>query len=410
MQYNLFAGTVLGLGGEEQLAALDDMQAAGALGCFALTEKLAGVNSGLVVNTTAEWDDAKKVFVLNTPDTGSEKNWISQGFTADKAVVLADLTVGGVSHGPHAFVTDLRDAPGGALVPGVAITDMGRKTVGNDLDNAAIQYDNAEFPRDALLNRFAQIDDDGNYVKADDAAPHPFTMIGQRLFSGRVAVAQAALAFRRELFARTQAYSDAKKTCAPDGTEGPPLSALPQLTHLYAEAEATGAELEAFTRACEARLSECLRAHALPPPELQAAIACAKVRAVEESIALCHRLKQEVGSYALMHGTGFEQLDFLQCTKFAEGDSRILMQKMARDRMRAYAKQTAGAEAGGAEETQRCAALAEAVARDAKASGLGDARAAQQAGWDANWVDVYGLAEATMDRVMGDFMAGEEQA
>ena len=133
VQYNLFAGTVLGLGGEEQLAALEDMQARGHLGCFALTEKLAGVNSGLVVNTTAEWNDARACFVLNTPDTASEKNWISQGFTADKAVVLADLTVGGVSHGPHAFLTDLRDADTGALVPGVEITDMGRKTVGNDL-------------------------------------------------------------------------------------------------------------------------------------------------------------------------------------------------------------------------------------------------------------------------------------
>ena len=276
-------------------------------------------------------------------------------------------------------------------------------------DNAAIRYNGAEFPRGAMLNRFARVDEAGAYVKADDAAPHPFTMIGQRLFSGRVAVAQAALAFRRELFARTRAYSDAKATCAPGGGAGPPLSALPQLAHLYAEAEATGARLEAFTRACERALAECLRAHALPPVALQEAIACAKVRAVEESIALCHRLKQEVGSYALMHGTGFEQLDFLQCTKFAEGDSRILMQKMARDRMRAYTTQGRGAEAGGAGETRRCAALAEAVARAAAESGLGDARAAQQAGWDANWVDVYSLAEATMDRVMADFMAGQEE-
>ena len=34
------------------------------------------------------------------------------------------------------------------------------------------------------------------------------------------------------------------------------------------------------------------------------AIAVAKVKAVEESIALVHRLKNEVGSYALMAGTG----------------------------------------------------------------------------------------------------------
>lgn len=31
------------------------MQEKGELGCFGLTEKFAGVNSGLIVNTTAEW-------------------------------------------------------------------------------------------------------------------------------------------------------------------------------------------------------------------------------------------------------------------------------------------------------------------------------------------------------------------
>jgi acyl-CoA oxidase len=66
------------------------------------------------------------------------------------------------------------------------------------------------------------------------------------------------------------------------------------------------------------------------------AIAVGKVRAVEDSIRLVHALKNEVGSYALMRDSGFGQSDFLQCCKFAEGDSRILMQKMSRDRMHAH--------------------------------------------------------------------------
>ena len=44
------------------------------------------------------------------------------------------------------------------------------------------------------------------------------------------------------------------------------------------------------------------------------------------SAVLC----SQVGSYALMRDSGFAQTDFLQCCKFAEGDSRILLQKMAR--------------------------------------------------------------------------------
>merc|ERR1712039_668572 len=108
---------------------------------------------------------------------------------------------------------------------------------------------------------------------------------------------------------------------------------------------------------CEAKLNTCLRNDTIPPAELVQAIAVAKVKAVETSIDLCFRLKQEVGSYALMGDTGFEQTDFLQCLKFAEGDSRILMLKMARDRMAIFKKGQKGNE----QEDVICRELAEAL-------------------------------------------------
>ena len=60
--------------------------------------------------------------------------------------------------------------------------DMGRKTVGNDLDNAWIAFDSVRLPRSALLNRYADIED-GKYVQKVKGIP-VFHMIGQRLFSG----------------------------------------------------------------------------------------------------------------------------------------------------------------------------------------------------------------------------------
>jgi acyl-CoA oxidase len=84
VHYNLCMGTVVALGSEEQVKELDALQSRGDLGCFSLTEKFAGVNSGLVVQTTATFDEITGEFVLNTPNEGSKKNWISQGFVADK--------------------------------------------------------------------------------------------------------------------------------------------------------------------------------------------------------------------------------------------------------------------------------------------------------------------------------------
>ena len=140
VQFNLFAGTVLAAGSPSHVEQLRAMQAAGELGCFALTEKFAGVSSGMVVETVAAFDAASRTFVLRSPNEGAVKNWISQGFCADKSVVIADLQLeDGVSQGAHAFLIDFRVPRGSAakqLVAGVRLADMGRKTTANDLDNA----------------------------------------------------------------------------------------------------------------------------------------------------------------------------------------------------------------------------------------------------------------------------------
>ena len=71
VHYNLCYGTVLAVGNEDQIAALDDVEALGKLGCFALTEKRAGVQSGLVVETSATFDAATNEFVLTSPNQGA---------------------------------------------------------------------------------------------------------------------------------------------------------------------------------------------------------------------------------------------------------------------------------------------------------------------------------------------------
>ena len=59
-------------------------------------------------------------------------------------------------------------------------------------------------------------------------------------------------------------------------------------------------------------------AHARIPPPLpctstpRPSAALAQVRSVETVIQLCFRLKQAVGSHALMVGSGFEHLDSMQ--------------------------------------------------------------------------------------------------
>jgi len=93
-----------------------------------------------------------------------------------------------------------------------------------------------------------------------------------------------------------------------------------------------------------------------------------------------------------MANSGHGNMDFLQACKFAEGDTRILMQKMARDRLKQFT--SPGSEDNfSAEELRLCGKLGASMAASIKAG-----RHKQQA-WDNEWRTVYELADAVIERV-----------
>lgn len=175
-----------------------------------------------------------------------------------------------------------------------------------------------ELPHSSLLSRHAQVEADANGAKyvLKNKEIRPFDMIGQRLYTGRVAVAQGALEYRKQLFAQTKNYSDNKETYS-RGAGKSVLSDIPQLRTLYDKSSARLAEISKLAADCEVALSNTLKKGETPSARLVDAIATCKVLAVEDSIKACFQLKQEVGSYALMHDSGFKHMDFLQCCKFA---------------------------------------------------------------------------------------------
>ena len=133
VQYNLFGGCVANLGDAKQCTWLKGVFERGELGCFALTERGAGVLSGLIVETECKW--TTDGFVLNSPSTAAYKVWISQGLTAKWMVVIARLILkDGTDKGPHAFIVDTES-------DGVIKADMVQKTDFNGLDNANIHFE-----------------------------------------------------------------------------------------------------------------------------------------------------------------------------------------------------------------------------------------------------------------------------
>ena len=95
-----------------------------------------------------------------------------------------------------------------------------------------------------------------------------------------------------------------------------------------------------------------------------------------------------------MADSGHGNMDFLQACKFAEGDSRILMQKMARDRLKEFGSIGSSSDGDFSDDEKRlCTQLGQSMAKALKAG------TAKQEAWDKEWKTVYALADAVIERV-----------
>ena len=187
VQFGLFGGAVYMLGTEKHHKLyLEAMHRAELLGCFAMTETGHGSNvKGLT--TTATYDAATKEIVIHSPDYESGKEYIGNAMHSTMAAVFAQLIVDGENHGVHALLVPIRNGEG-ELMPGVTVKDCGYKMGLNGVDNGRIWFDRVKIPKDNLLNRFGDIDENGNY---DSPLKNPskrfFTMLGA-LVVGRICV------------------------------------------------------------------------------------------------------------------------------------------------------------------------------------------------------------------------------
>lgn len=160
----LFCNAVKGNGTDDQihywLIERGTLMLRDIYGCFAMTELGHGSNvAGL--ETTATYNPETKSFLINTPSLSATKWWIGgAAHSSNHAVVFARLISKGKDHGVKTFVVQLRDS-NFDLLPGVTIGDIGTKMGRDAIDNGWIQFHNVEIPKDYMLQKFTQIDDDG---------------------------------------------------------------------------------------------------------------------------------------------------------------------------------------------------------------------------------------------------------
>jgi len=223
VNFGLFGGSVYQLGTERHHEKyLHDIAELRLPGCFAMTEIGHGSNVR-DLETLAVYDEHMREFVIHSPSPTSTKDWIGNAAQhARMATVFAQLEVGRERQGVHAFLVPLRDDEG-AVLPGVEIEDCGLKEGLNGVDNGRIRFSRVRVPRENLLNRFADVTEQGEYT-SPIASPSRrfFTMLGT-LVAGRISIACASLSAAKVGLTVAVRYSARRRQFGPAGEPEVPV-------------------------------------------------------------------------------------------------------------------------------------------------------------------------------------------
>ncbi|XP_078038973.1 peroxisomal acyl-coenzyme A oxidase 3 isoform X2 [Augochlora pura] len=180
---------IFALGTEDHYDIAEKLQDGYYTSCFALTEIAHGTNAK-GMRTTATYDPQLKSFIMHTPDFQAAKCWAGGlGKTATHALTFAQLiTPDKRNHGLHTFIVPIRDPDTHLPLPGVTVGDMGEKIALNGVDNGFVMFDHYPVPRLYLLNRTANVTEDGKYINKVKNESKRFGASLGALSSGRATI------------------------------------------------------------------------------------------------------------------------------------------------------------------------------------------------------------------------------
>ena len=218
VQFGLFGGSVQNLGTKiHHDKYLKDTGSLALAGCFAMTETGHGSNVR-ELQTTATYDAATDEIVIHTPTENDGKEYIGNALHGSMASVFAQLIVEGENHGVHTILVPLKNEKGEQM-PGVRVADCGYKLGLNGVDNGRIWFNQVRVPRENLLNRFGDIDENGKYSSPiESPAKRFFTMLAT-LVGGRVSVPRAGLSATKSGLTIAIKYALKRRQFAPNKDE-----------------------------------------------------------------------------------------------------------------------------------------------------------------------------------------------
>ncbi len=344
VQFGLFGGSIHQLGTRRHHEKyLPPMIALDLPGSYAMTEMGHGSNVR-EIETITRYDADTDEFVVHTPHAHAGKEWIGNAaLDGQLATVFTQLHVGKEDHGVHAVLVPIRDSSGTPM-PGVRIEDNGAKEGLNGIDNGRIWFNQVRVPRENLLDRFAQVTPEGEYVSAIPSAGRRFfTMLGT-LVAGRISIAAASVSAVKSGLTIAIRYSSERRQFGPSGRPEIPILDYATQQRLLLPALATTYALHYAVRELVDRYDHLILSDRLQEDggDVEAGAAALKAYASTHCIRTLQACRESMGGRGYRADNRLAQLK-ADTDVFAtfEGANVVLLQLVAKSLLTEY-KETMG--------------------------------------------------------------------
>lgn len=329
VQFGLFGMSVETLGTDKHHAEyIPDIMTGDLLGGFAMTE-VGGGSDVQGITTTAVYDHDTRSFTINTPDDDARKAYIGNAaLHGEMMVVFAQLKMdkdSDESMGVHAFMVPIRDKNGDTKA-GVTIEDCGHKVGLNGIDNGYLGFDNVKVPYDSMLDRFAQIDEDGKYQSPiAKKSKRFFKMIGT-LVTGRIFVSMISLSGTKNALTAAINHAEDRKVFGDTlmDKQATQMRILPHLADAYAMHFMTRHMMEEYQNGNE---------------YLETMAAAIKAKSSDAAIKVVDEARLLGGAAGYMSEERFGALhNDMDVFRTFEGDNTVLRLLVARNQLARFSK------------------------------------------------------------------------